>query len=219
MFACLKLRRNSIFTLNLCYWKSISIRPGQTGLCQSNPHSFMPLSLCDVSVLLHGIITSNTAEAFFLYFCCKAIREQTEVAYDLIGPTQYQRRKRYRILNFKSHTTHYPFFHRQITQNVSTKWVPKSSSWKVFGINHPQTLSTEKSFLLIPKTLQGLHFLFSGELIWLMPNIIFFQGQWHCHINFYCAVAIWICQHFILSPLYAQISWIWHSSWQMFWPL
>ena len=139
-------------------WKFISIRPGQTGLCQSNPHSYMPLSLCDISVLLHGIITSNTAEAFFLYFCCKAIREQTEVAYDLIGPTQYQRRKRYRILNFKSHTTHYPFFHRQITQNVSTKWVPKSSSWKVFGINHPQTLSTEKSFLLIPKTLQGLHF-------------------------------------------------------------
>ena len=100
----------------------------------------MPLSLCDVSVLLHGIITSNTAEAFFLYFCCKAIREQTEVAYDLIGPTQYQRRKRYRILNFKSHTTHYPFFHGQTTQNLSTKWVPKSSSWKVFGIKHPQTL-------------------------------------------------------------------------------
>ena len=140
LFICLKLRRNSIFTLNLCYWKSISIRPGQTGLCQSNPHSFMPLSLCDVSVLLHGIITSNTAEAFFLYFCCKAIREQTEVAYDLIGPTQYQRRKRYRILNFKSHTTHYPFFHGQTTQNLSTKWVPKSSSWKVFGIKHPQTL-------------------------------------------------------------------------------
>ena len=94
----------------LIEYLSISNRPGQTGLCQSNPHSYLPLSLCDVSVLLHGIITSNTAEAFFLYFCCKAIREQTEVAYDLIGPTQYQRRKRYRILNFKSHTTHYPFF-------------------------------------------------------------------------------------------------------------
>ena len=90
------------------YWIFISIRPGQTGLCQSNPHSYMPLSLCDVSVLLHGIITSNTAEAFFLYFCCKAIRVQTEKSYDLIGPRQYQRRKRYGILNFKSHTTHSP---------------------------------------------------------------------------------------------------------------
>ena len=89
------------------YWIFISIRPGQTGLCQSNPHSYMPLSLCDVSVLLHGIITSNTAEAFFLYFCCKAIRVQTEESYDLIGPRQYQRRKRYGILNFKNHTTHY----------------------------------------------------------------------------------------------------------------
>ena len=102
----------------LIEYLSISNRPGQTGLCQSNPHSYLPLSLCDVSVLLHGIITSNTAEAFFLYFCCKAIREQTEVAYDLIGPTQYQRRKRYRILNLKV-TLHTTLFSKLSRKNNS----------------------------------------------------------------------------------------------------
>ena len=126
LFTCLKLRGNSIFKININYWISISNRPGQTGLCQSNPHSYLPLSLCDVSVLLHGIITSNTAEAFFLYFCCKAIREQTEVAYDLIGPTQYQRRKRYRILNFKSHTTHYPFSKLSRKNNYQQNEFPKT---------------------------------------------------------------------------------------------
>ena len=50
-------------------------------------------------------------------------------------------------------------------------------------------------------------------------TILFFQRQWHCYIHFYCTVAVWICQHFILPPLYAQISWIWHTSRQMFWPL
>ena len=63
-----------------------------TGTCES--HDQTRTIVCQLSVLIHAIITSNLAEALLLYFCFKAIKEQAESVSGLIGPTQYQKRKR-----------------------------------------------------------------------------------------------------------------------------
>ena len=63
-----------------------------TGTCES--HDQTQNIVCQLSVLIHAIITSNLAEALLLYFCFKAIKEQAESVSGLIGPTQYQKRKR-----------------------------------------------------------------------------------------------------------------------------
>ena len=63
-----------------------------TGTCES--HDQTRKIVCELSVLIHAIITSNLAEALLLYFCFKAIKEQAESVSGLIGPTQYQKRKR-----------------------------------------------------------------------------------------------------------------------------
>ena len=63
-----------------------------TGTCES--HDQTRNIVCQISVIIHAIITSNLAEALLLYFCFKAINEQAESVSGLIGPTQYQKRKR-----------------------------------------------------------------------------------------------------------------------------
>ena len=51
-------------------------------------------SFCNLSVLLHILLSSNLIEAFFLYSCFKEIRTQDENVKDLLGEKQYLRRKR-----------------------------------------------------------------------------------------------------------------------------
>lgn len=50
--------------------------------------------LCKISILIHMIISSNIAEAFMLYACFKAIRDQNEKARQLISEKHYNLRKR-----------------------------------------------------------------------------------------------------------------------------
>lgn len=51
-------------------------------------------SLCKISVLIHIITSSNIPEAFMLYACFKAIRDQNEKVKDMIGEKHYSLRKR-----------------------------------------------------------------------------------------------------------------------------
>lgn len=50
--------------------------------------------LCKMSILLHMILSSNIPEAFMLYACFKAIRDQNERAKDMISEKHYHLRKR-----------------------------------------------------------------------------------------------------------------------------
>ena len=72
--------------------KSSLFRDG-TGTCESS-NAILQV-VCGFSVIIHGILTCNVVEALLLYFCLKAIKDQTEESYDLIGPSQYKKRKRY----------------------------------------------------------------------------------------------------------------------------
>ena len=47
-----------------------------------------------ITTSIYFILNCNLVEAIFLYFSFKAIKAQTEISQDLIGPTQYKNRKR-----------------------------------------------------------------------------------------------------------------------------
>ena len=56
--------------------------------------------MCEVSLCIYAIITSNMFEAILLYFCMKAIEKQNDAAQELIGQDQYRKRRRYSKIVF-----------------------------------------------------------------------------------------------------------------------
>ena len=46
-----------------------------------------------ITTSIYFILNCNLVEAFFLYFSFKAIKAQTEISQDLIGPTQYKKER------------------------------------------------------------------------------------------------------------------------------
>ena len=57
-------------------------------------------TICEVSLYIYAIITSNMFEAILLYFCIKAIEKQNDAAQELIGQDQYRKRRRYSKIVF-----------------------------------------------------------------------------------------------------------------------
>ena len=57
-------------------------------------------TICEVSLCIYAIITSNMFEAILLYFCMKAIEKQNDAAQELIGRDQYRKRRRYSKIVF-----------------------------------------------------------------------------------------------------------------------
>ena len=56
---------------------------------------FLRVTLCKFGLVLHVILCCNVIEAVLLFFCFKAIQEQTEKSLHMIGEKSYTRRKRY----------------------------------------------------------------------------------------------------------------------------
>ena len=56
---------------------------------------FLRVTLCKFGLVLHIILCCNVIEAVLLFFCFKAIQEQTEKSLHMIGEKSYTRRKRY----------------------------------------------------------------------------------------------------------------------------
>ena len=57
-------------------------------------------TICEVSLYIYAIITSNMFEAILLYFCIKAIEKQNDAAQELIGQDQHRKRRRYSKIVF-----------------------------------------------------------------------------------------------------------------------
>lgn len=49
--------------------------------------------ICQISVLVHTLMTSNILEAYLLYHCFQAIKHQTEKSAHMIGEKSYRTRK------------------------------------------------------------------------------------------------------------------------------
>ena len=68
---------------------------GKTGRNQiCNQGGLLLKILCRLTFMGHMIIASNIAETYLLYYCYKAIQEQTEKSRQAIGKDSYSRRKR-----------------------------------------------------------------------------------------------------------------------------
>ena len=51
--------------------------------------------LCQISVIIHSVFSSNVLEAIFLYICFNTVKHQTEKSQKMIGDKAYDVRKRY----------------------------------------------------------------------------------------------------------------------------
>ena len=51
--------------------------------------------LCQISVIIHSVFSSNVLEAIFLYKCFNTVKNQTEKSQKMIGDKAYDVRKRY----------------------------------------------------------------------------------------------------------------------------
>ena len=56
---------------------------------------FIQRVICNISVMIHLILSSNIPEAVMLYFCFITINESTKKSLNLIGKKSYEIRKRY----------------------------------------------------------------------------------------------------------------------------
>ena len=51
--------------------------------------------ICQISVIIHSVFSSNVLEAIFLYKCFNTVKNQTEKSKKMIGDQAYNVRKRY----------------------------------------------------------------------------------------------------------------------------
>ena len=81
--------------------------------------------MCRSSVILHLLFSSNILELYFLYVCCKTIKDQTKKSEKLIGKKEFEVRKRYAYFITLSP---WQVFHL----NVKPKIFWACQSWKFF---------------------------------------------------------------------------------------
>ena len=67
-------------------------KSGGNKIC--NQGGFVLKMLCSLTALGHMVISYNIPETLLLYFCYKAIKEQTESVRKAIGQESYKNRKR-----------------------------------------------------------------------------------------------------------------------------